>query len=91
VHVSSVLSTFHYDSPAAFSFQRGVVKGRVDATHDSVSTDADTHLPANHESDATEHSLFLNIDGASKSNSHAVYQIIVRWHRVLLPWCFGNA
>jgi hypothetical protein len=73
MYVSSVLSPFHYNSPAAFTFQRGVVKGRVDAAHDSVATDADTHLSSDHESDAAEHLLFLNIDGASKSNSHTVY------------------
>jgi hypothetical protein len=72
VHVASVLSPFHHHSPAAFMFQRGVVNGWVDPAHNSVSTNADTHLPANHQSDAAEHFLFGNFDGGSKSNSHAV-------------------
>ncbi len=72
MHVSSVRSPFHYHSPAAFTFQHGVVKGRVDAAHNSVSTDADTHLPSNHESDAAKHPLFLNVNGAAKSNSHTL-------------------
>jgi hypothetical protein len=72
MHISSVLSPFHYHCPAAFTFQGAVVKGRVDAAHNSVSTDADTHLPSNHENDAAEHLLFLNLDGTSKSNSHTM-------------------
>jgi len=41
------------------------MEGRIDAAHDSASTDADTHLSAYHKRDPAEHLLFPNIDAAS--------------------------
>ncbi|HEY7211911.1 MAG TPA: hypothetical protein VH477_16685 [Bryobacteraceae bacterium] len=72
VDVPSILSSLHHDRPTAFTFQSGIVNRRIDAAHNSVSTDADTHPISDHERDAAEHPLLLDIDAAVKSSSHTI-------------------
>jgi len=48
------------------------VEGRIDPAHDPALTDADAHLPADHESHAAEHPLHFDARDTCQGSLHSL-------------------